>query len=233
VGLHADGAFARFLDVPAYTLYSLPDCVTDRCATAVEPLAIGLHALRRAQLQPGDNVVVLGYGMIGAGVAAVARAIGAGQVVVVEPNRYRAELAGTMGVSEVLANPGADLRREVRARTAGVGADVVIECTGIPNLLGEAIEMTRRGGQVVLCGISHHDSTIATHRLIYFERKILGTLGYRYDHAAVIDLIARGRVDVEPIFGEEISLLDIVGEGFERMLKDPVCPLRIPVVPGP
>ncbi|MDA8398976.1 MAG: alcohol dehydrogenase catalytic domain-containing protein [Actinomycetota bacterium] len=229
VGLHADGAFARFVDVPAYTLFALPNEVSDRCATAVEPLAVGLHALRQAGLRPGENVVVIGYGMIGAGVAALAKSIGAGRVFVVEPNRHRARLAESMGISEVLCNPDLDLRREVRARTR-VGADVVVECSGVPRLLGEAIEATRRGGRVVLCGIGHQEGTIRPSRIVYFERTIVGALGYRFDHGAVIDLLADGRLDMSPVFGEEIALSDIVGGGFERALRESSCPLRVPVV---
>lgn len=230
IGFHSDGAFGRFVEVPAYTLFHLPDLVPDRLGTAIEPLAVGLHALHQADLRPGENVVVIGYGMVGAAVATLASAVGAGRVFVVEPNRHRAELAEQMGNAEVLGGTSLDLRREVRARTK-VGSDVVVDCSGVAGLLGEAIEATRRGGRLVLCGISHQKGSIVPSRVVYFERTIVGALGYRYDHPAVIDLIADGRVDISAAFGEEISLAEIVDGGLERALNDPTCPLRVPVVP--
>ena len=230
VGFHADGAFAQFVEVPAYTLYRLPDNVSDRHGTVVEPLAVALHALRRAEFRAGESVVVMGYGMVGAGVAVIARAIGAGQVLVVEPSRHRAELAERMGIQQVLRGTDLDLRREVRNRT-GVGADLVVDCSGVPSVLGGALDATRRGGRLVLCGISHSDATISPNRIVYFERTITGTLGYRYDHASVIDLLSDGRVDVAPVFGDEVGLSDIVKGGLERALRDPDCPLRVPIVP--
>lgn len=243
IGLQADGAFAPLLEVPAYSLCLVPDAVTDRSAAVVEPLAVGLHALGRGRFRPGDTVVVLGYGMIGAGVAAIARVTGAGQVVVVEPNEHRAALAAAMGATEVLPGVGdgkagggrsgrGDLRREIQARTGGVGADLVIDCTGVPALLGPAVEAARRGGTVVLCGIGHLEAPLTPSRLVYFERSVVGALGYRYDHAAVVALLADGRLDIDPLLGEPIPLSGVVSDGLERMLRDPACPLRVPVTPG-
>jgi (R,R)-butanediol dehydrogenase/meso-butanediol dehydrogenase/diacetyl reductase len=229
VGLHADGAFAPLLVVPDYTLVPVPEGISDENAAVVEPLAVGLHALRQTRMATGDSVVILGFGMIGAACALLARAVGAAQVMVVELSEHRARLAAQLG-ADLVTRPGADLRKTVRARTKGRGADVVLECTGRHDVIGDAIELSRRGGRIGLCGIPHEPSSIRADRIVYFERQIIGCLGYRFDHATVIGLLARGSMDgIKPIFGDPVDLADIVSHGFERMASDPGVPLRIPL----
>lgn len=92
IGYHLDGAFASRVRLPAYTLSSVPDAVGDASAAIVEPLAVGLHALKRARFEAGETVVVIGFGMVGASVAVLARALGAASVVVVEPSAARSVL---------------------------------------------------------------------------------------------------------------------------------------------
>ncbi len=232
VGLHADGAFARFLEVPAYTLFRVPDAVSDREATIVEPLAVGLHALKRARLEAGESVVVIGYGMIGAATAAVAAAVGAGQVLVIEQSASRVRLAETLGTAVVLDPSKSDLRKEVRNRTEGRGADVVVDCTGNPEILATALELTRRGGRLSIPGLAHGTAALSPERFVYFEREIIGSLGYRFDHPAVIQLLLNKRLEVDGMVGDTVSLDRIVTDGFERLLKDPDAPLRIAVVPA-
>ena len=232
VGLHADGAFARFLEVPAYTLFKVPESVPDRSAAIVEPLAVGLHALKRARIEAGEFVVVIGYGMIGAATAAVASAIGAGQVLVIERSASRVRLAEQLGAAAVLDPSTSDLRKEVRSRTEGRGADVVVDCTGNPEILTTALELTRRGGRLSIPGIGHGQASLSPERLVYFEREIIGSLGYRFDHPAVMELLSNQRLVVDGMIGDTVSLNRIVTDGFERVLKDPDAPLRIAVDPA-
>ena len=232
VGRHCDGAFAGLLEVPAYTLYRLPTEVSDRAGAIVEPLAVGLHALRRARFEAGESVVVVGHGMIGAATAAVATAVGAAQVLVVERSAARAEVALALGVRQVLDPARADVRREVRASTGGRGADVVVDCTGNSELLAQSVELARRGGRISVPGIAHQPAGIVPDRLVYFERELIGSLGYRFDHPAVIELLASGRLSVDALFGETLPIGSLVTEGLDRLIRDPSAPLRIPVAPS-
>jgi (R,R)-butanediol dehydrogenase/meso-butanediol dehydrogenase/diacetyl reductase len=229
VGLHADGAFAPLLVVPDYTLVPVPEGIPDENAAVVEPLAVGLHALRQTRVAAGDSVVVIGFGMIGAACALLAREVGAAQVIVIELSEQRARMAARLG-ADLVARPGPDLRKTVRARTSGRGADVVLECSGRHDVIGDAIELSRRGARIGLCGIPHEPSSIRTDRIVYFERQIIGCLGYRFDHETVIGLLARGSIDgIKPIFSDPVDLANIVSHGFERMASDPGVPLRIPL----
>ena len=232
IGLHSDGAFADFLKVPDYTLNRVPDGVDDRSAAIVEPLAVGLHGLRRGRFSAGETVVVVGFGMVGAAVALMASAVGAGRVIVVEASASRAEAARRAGASDVLA-PGEKLRSEVLSLTEGRGADIVLDCTGREAVLPVSVELSRRGGRVVICGLAHEPSAIRADRLVYFEREIIGSLGYRYDHEAVLRLLQAGKLDVGWLFAPAIALEDIVNHGFEAMAGNSGASwLRIPVAIG-
>jgi (R,R)-butanediol dehydrogenase/meso-butanediol dehydrogenase/diacetyl reductase len=168
--------------------------------------------------------------MVGAAVALVASAIGAARVIVVEASAARAETARHAGAADVLA-PGDRLRAEVRALTEGRGADVVVDCTGRQDVLPASVELSRRGGRVVVCGLAHEPSAIRADRLVYFEREIIGSLGYRHDHEAVLRLLATGKLDVAWLFAPAIALEDIVPRGFEAMDSGARW-LRIPVAIG-
>ncbi|MFE5027437.1 zinc-binding dehydrogenase [Streptomyces sp. NPDC056656] len=232
IGLHTDGAFARRLKVPGYTLHRVPDVVSDRAAAVVEPLAVGLHGLRRGRFEAGDSVVVVGFGMIGAAAALLASAIGAARVIVVESAPQRTEAARRAGAHAVLT-PGHELRSQVRELTEGRGADLVVDCTGRADVLPSSLELARRGGRVVICGIAHEPSQIRSDRLVYFERDVVGALGYRHDHEAVLGLLAAGKLDTDWLFAPAIALEDIVKDGFEAMTADAGAAwLRIPVTTG-
>jgi (R,R)-butanediol dehydrogenase/meso-butanediol dehydrogenase/diacetyl reductase len=234
VGLHQDGSFARFLKVPAYCLQSVPATVDDLSATLVEPFAVGLHALRQTRMQAGDLLLVMGYGMIGAGAALLGKALGA-TVVVAERSAHRSDLAVRSGAdhvldAEVLGGDVKDLRNAVRVLSDGRGADVVLECTGRADVLPQAIECARRGGRIGLCGISHEPAGVRTDRLVYFEREIIGCLGYQYNHPAVVNLLASNKLpDLSLLFGKPISLDQVIADGFTPMAYDEDSPLRIPI----
>lgn len=230
VGLHADGAFAPSMVVPDYALVHVPAAVSDRHAATAEPLAVALHALRQTQMSAGDSVLVQGFGMIGAAAAMLARALGASKVIVAEKSVHRAELAATLGADLVLGPDEQDIRKSVRGETQGRGADIVLECTGRGDAIAAAIDFARRGGRIGVCGIPHEPSSIRLDRIVYFERDVVGCLGYRFDHEGVLGLLANGRLSgLDLIYGEPIALARIVPDGLARMATDPAVPLRIPV----
>jgi (R,R)-butanediol dehydrogenase/meso-butanediol dehydrogenase/diacetyl reductase len=229
VGLHSDGAFAPLLAVPDYTLTSVPAHVCDQHAALVEPLAVALHALRRAQFDVGDAVVVVGTGMIGASAVALAQAMGARQIIAVDRSIRRRQLAARLGAHDAVDPSQDDVRATVRRQTDGRGADAVLDCTGHAGALGSAVELARRGGKIVVCGIAHQPSTLSSDRLVYFERELIGSLGYRYDHETTVALVASGRLRLDEMVGSAINLDDIVTAGLMRMDSDAEAPLRIPV----
>lgn len=203
IGLHIDGGFAPLVAVPGYTLVAVPDAVTDEQAALTEPFAVALHGLDRAGATAGDDVLVLGFGPIGAAGALVARALGATPHVVEIDERRRA-LADGLGLATL--DPGDDLARRVRRSLGDGGADVVLESTGVAAVTGMAVECARRGGRVALLGLTKEASLVDTRRMTLFERSLVGSLGYRHDLPRVLKLVGSGLLDPALLIGETVRL---------------------------
>lgn len=219
IGLHSDGGLALRVEVPAYTLVRVPDNVDDRSACLTEPLAVGFHAVSKADLTPGDTVAVVGFGPIGAA-AALAAAMTGARVIIVEPLAKRQVYAETLGFSDVIDPSTADLRGEVRSLTNDLGADAVIDCTGKQMVVPQSLELTRRGGTLVVAGLGEAPASLDFNRIVLFERRVLGSLGYRHDLPRVLDLMATGRLDATRLISDTIPLTDAVDHGLRALAED-------------
>jgi (R,R)-butanediol dehydrogenase/meso-butanediol dehydrogenase/diacetyl reductase len=217
VGLASHGALAPLVTVPAAGLVALPDSVDFVAGALAEPLAVAVHAVRRGGVSAGDRVLVFGAGPIGAAVTLAARAAGAAGVFVSDPVPSRRDRAVAIGATEAFDPAAADVRREVFLRCGRVGPDVVFECTGVPAVITEAVEASRRGGTVVLLGIGHGTAAIRPIAVTAFERTVVGSLGYRHDLPRVIDLIASGVIDPMPLITAIVPLEDVVSAAFEPL----------------
>lgn len=219
IGLSSDGAFAERVRIPAYCAVPLPDGVSDRAGALLEPLAVGLHALTRGGARPGDVVAVLGFGPIGAATAAVGRAIGL-DIEVCEPNEARRARAVAHG-HRVFEVDGSRQGEATRRRFP-----VVVDATGSTTALPAAIELTARGGTVVVAGVAAAASTVDTSRLVLFERSVRGALGYVHDLPRVGSLIATGKLDVDGLVTRVVTLDQLPGE-IERLAASPGGDLKV------
>ena len=230
VGLASPGAFADRVTVPIAGLTRLPDNVSDEMAAVAEPLAVGLHAVTRAGVRPGDNVLVVGGGPIGVAVVLAARIAGAAGLYVSEPLAGRRELLLKLGVTEAYDPRETDVRREVFVRTGRIGPDVVIDATGVPALAGQAVSTVRRGGRVVLAGVGHGSVEFDMGQLVFYERSVVGTLGYNFDIPRVIDLMSTGRLDASALVTGRFSLAD-GAEVFADLAADRARHLKVLLTP--
>ncbi|WP_211260439.1 alcohol dehydrogenase catalytic domain-containing protein [Amycolatopsis jejuensis] len=230
LGLAADGAFASHVTVPAEGLVPIPDGVSDEMAALAEPLAVGLHAIRRADVHPGDHVLLLGAGPIGVAALLSAKLAGAAGIYVSEPVPGRARTAAEIGATEVYDPAVTDVRREVFLRTGRVGPDVVVEATGRPELVELAVRTVRRGGRVVLCGISGASASLPITQIVPFERTVAGSLGYNFDIPRVLDLIATARLDPSPLL-TGIRPLSAGPDAFAELAADRGRHLKILLTP--
>ena len=137
------GAFAEFVRVDAAQSIALPHDVGDLGAL-IEPLAVGLHTVVAAELDPGDRVLVVGAGPVGLAVSTWARRLGAGDIVVSDPVPARRAGASSFGASAVV-DPSTD--------ELGSGYDVVFECVGAAGLIESAVGVIRPQGRVVVAGV--------------------------------------------------------------------------------
>jgi (R,R)-butanediol dehydrogenase/meso-butanediol dehydrogenase/diacetyl reductase len=218
-----DGAFAPFLRVeyPKEMLFKLPQTISFDEGALVEPLATSLHAVRMSRLGIGDNMVILGAGMIGLGVLQFARIGGAGKVIVIEVSEKKRMVASEMGADMVL-NPlteGDALRDRIFGMTGGIGADVVFECAGVPSTFQSSASLVKSGGQVILVGINDKEVPINPFSLVLWEVEMKGALGYYDEFALVIDFLEKRKVRTEGLISDRISLEDLVEKGFHRILS--------------
>ncbi|MEW1722526.1 alcohol dehydrogenase catalytic domain-containing protein [Streptomyces sp. NPDC093109] len=230
VGLASPGAFAERVTVPLAGLTRLPGNVSDEMGALAEPLAVGLHAVTRAGVAPGDNVLVVGGGPIGVAVVLAARVAGAAGLYVSEPLAGRRELLEGLGVTETFDPRTADVRREVFLRTGRVGPDAVIDATGVAALAGQAVATVRRGGRVVLAGVGRGQAGIDMGQLVLYERSVLGTLGYRFDIPRAIGLMSTGRLDATALLTGRFPLDGGVGV-FEDLAADRARHLKVLLTP--
>lgn len=230
-GLMNDGAFAELVNVPAELLYKLPAGFPAEAGALIEPLAVGMHAVKKAGSLLGRNVVVVGAGTIGLCTIMCARAAGAAQVIALEMSSARKAKALEVGASLVLDPKECDALAEIRARTHGLGADVSFECIGNKHTAKLAIDVVRNAGKSVLVGIFEEPSSFNFFELVSTEKQVVGALAYNGEFADVIAFIADGRLDVEPLITGRIGLEDIVGRGFEELVNNKEHNVKIIVSP--
>ena len=226
IGLASDGAFAPVVRVPITGLIRLPPTVSEQFGAVAEPLAVGLHAVKRGRVSPGDRVLVLGGGPIGVAVVLAALVAGASEVFVSEPQSLRRHVLGLIGVDEAFDPTVVDIRREIYLRTNRTGPDVVFECTGISSQLSLAVETARRGGRIVVVGIGQGKSEFETARFVLLEKELIGTLGYNFDIESVVSLMERGRINPSHMITRVIPL-DAVTGYFQEQLNSPYVDVKV------
>ena len=155
---HLLGGYGEFhYLLPRTTIFKLPDDLpTESVIGAGCALITAIHGVERTGIAWRDNVVVQGAGPVGIAALAVAKSAGAGQVIVIGGPKHRLEMAQRFGADHLIniddvREPQARLEA-VRQLTGGYGADVVLECVGIPNAVVEGMELCRDGGKYLVLG---------------------------------------------------------------------------------
>lgn len=198
VGVNRDGGFAEYCLAPAAQVYRLPEGLSLEAGAFAEPVACCLHGLDRCGLRPGERVLVLGGGAIGQIMVQLCRSAGADQIVVSEPVPGRRELALKSGADRVL-DPASDDVVAAAAELTGGGADLVIECSGTTSAVEQGVRAARRGGRVLLFGVTAKDAVASVHPYEVFLRElsIFGSFVNPFTHARAISALASGRVKPE------------------------------------
>ena len=198
----ADGAFARYVLARAGSLLPLPPGLPARRAALAEPLAVALHGITRAGVVPGDAVMVIGAGPIGALSIAALVARGIGPVVAVEPGERRRQLAGALGAAEVLGPEDLEVFPAWEPeRTARRAVDVVLECSGKRSAMEAGFHQLRRGGTLALVGAGVDQPRFDPNRFILNELSVVGS--FVYDEGGFADALA---MLADPAFPSELLI---------------------------
>jgi (R,R)-butanediol dehydrogenase / meso-butanediol dehydrogenase / diacetyl reductase len=215
----SSGGLAELAVVREYQVARLPDAVSDVQGAAVEPAAVALYGVERASIPAGGRVLIAGSGPIGALAALAAAAVGAGQVVIAEPNPNRAAFAETLGVGPVVTATGEELKERLKELTDGEGVDAAIECAGKEAALNACIDAVRPQGVVVQTGLHVRPATTLPETWSLKDLRIEGTWCYNVtDWPRVIRLISSGKYPVEKVVTSRLSFSSIVSDGFDRLI---------------
>ncbi|MFZ5974884.1 MAG: 2,3-butanediol dehydrogenase, partial [Bacillota bacterium] len=231
-GLMADGAFAEYVNVPANILYKVPDNVSMEAAALIEPMAVGVHAVKLSQLEPGDTVVIFGAGTIGLVTLQAALAGGAGKVYVIEIAEARKKMAAENGATLVIDPTKEDPVAKVKELTGGLGADVAFECIGNHKTAVQAVDIVRKAGTIMMVGIFEQPSEIYFQNMTFTEKKIIGSLAYNGEFEAAINFLSDGRMKAEPLITGKIKLDDLIEKGFEELVNNKDKNIKIIVTPN-
>jgi L-iditol 2-dehydrogenase len=234
-----DGAFADHIAIPPLALAGgnlvhVPDAVPDDAATLSEPLSCALNAQKLAGVKPGDRVLIVGGGPLGALHAELAKALGAAHVMIVQRSEPRLSLLRQLRAVQVIDGAHEDVAAAVWQQTDGLGADVVIVCAPERKAQEQAVGLARKGGAVSLFASlpkGASDITLDSRLIHYGELRLIGASDSRPEHVVqVLELMAEGRIDWERLISHRLPLTEIQA-GLALMQNKQS--LKVLVYPGP
>ena len=200
LGCQRDGAFSTYFTMPVERLYDGKGVSPEELA-CIEPFCISLHGVSRANIQPGDKVLVVGAGTIGVNAAKAAMLKG-GDVTICDVAENKLKIAQErIGVPHtILNNDPATFMDKVKAATNGDGFDVTIECVGLPSTFQNCIDAACFAGKMVLIGVGKRNLDF---NFTLIQKKELNVYGSRNslkdDFLWTIDKVKSGELDLHKI----------------------------------
>jgi len=204
---HLFGGWAEMMYVlPGTFMFRVPTKLSDEEAVLAEQMAVAYGAFGRAfqgpnskeGYAPADTVVIQGIGPLGICNAFMAKMLGAARIIAIDKSEYRLKLAKQLGVNETISlNESASQQERIQKvlnLTQGLGADLVVECTGDPNILSEGLDMLRLGGTYLVEGafVEEAGTTISASRQIVAKNaRIIGAAGMPFQaYGRVLQMMA-------------------------------------------
>ncbi|TYG34335.1 zinc-binding alcohol dehydrogenase family protein [Lonepinella koalarum] len=205
IGVHEDGTFSEFVAVPEQNILPVDNNVDDITAALIEPYAISAHAVRRANITQDDDVLVVGAGPIGLGVAAIAHADGA-NVVIADTSEERLQHIQKQ-LPVVTLNP---LLENVETKFNGKLASVVIDATGNANAMNNSVSLIRHGGRIVFVGLHKGNLEFSDPDFHKKETTMMGSRNATFeDFEKVQRLMAEGKLSADMMLTDTFTYDEI------------------------
>jgi threonine 3-dehydrogenase len=220
IGVDRDGAFAEYVSMPEYNVWRLDPRIPDVSAAIFDPLGNAVHTVMAAGVSV-KTVVITGVGSIGLMAISVARAAGALSIYAIDVNPARLALAERLGADAAFLSTRPNLIEEIRGRTNGDGADVLLEMSGSASAIDTGLQLVRNGATAALLGIPSDAIKLnLADRVIFKGATLLGINGRRmfetwYQTEA---LVKSGRVDPRSIITHVLPYTEF-DEAFALMEK--------------
>ncbi|MDE2768210.1 MAG: NAD(P)-dependent alcohol dehydrogenase [Chloroflexota bacterium] len=220
------GAFVEFVAHPADFAYRIPDHVSYDEAALIEPLSVGHFAARRGQARLGDRAAILGAGPIGLMTLLALQSQGIHDVTLVDVEPFRLDKALELGAADAI-----DASAEDVGQTRAARFDLVFETAGNSTTLTQTTRIARRGGRVVLVGMTDADLTpIDTNELVDKALDIAGVFRYANTWPLAVDLLSRGAVDLKPLITGHYPL-EAAGQALESARTRKDANIKVMVTP--
>ena len=202
-----DGCFAEYVVVPDYILYRMPDSVTFTQAAMIEPLSVAYHAATRTPVTPNDSVLVVGIGTIGLLTMQVVRSFGAKQIIAVDIDDKRLELARQNGATHTVNSLAPDALEQILALTEdGQGVDIAMDATGIETTVNLCIKSVHLDGRVVLIGNLAQSMNFPLQHVVTRQISLFGSCASAGEYPQCLELIASGQVEVDSMISKIVPL---------------------------
>lgn len=221
---HIDGGFAERVVVPETHCYTLNDGLDFGAGALVEPLAVGAQAVSRVGAVSGAKILVTGGGTIGQMVLAVAKANGATDITLADPEEYPRSFAADHGAKQTIDPTVPGISEKL---FADGGYDIVFEASGSPAALAFAYEVVGRGGTIVQIGTQPKSVTLPANLAMSKELMILGSFRYAHVYPQVLDIMRAGLVNVEDMISVVYPFAETKGAMERAVAKDRVVKVQI------
>jgi L-iditol 2-dehydrogenase len=209
MGFQTTGTASEYFAVDAKKVLKLPQGISFDMGAMIEPLAVAVHALSRGGDVKGKKVLVLGAGPIGNLVAQAAKGQGAELVMITDLSEYRLQIAKSCGIDYCINTKNQDLEKTLSDNFGPYKADLILECIGIEITMTQAIHNARKGTDIIVVGVFGNKPKVDLGLVQDRELRLIGTLMYQErDYIKAIELIAKGKIKLEPLITDHFSIKD-------------------------
>jgi 2-desacetyl-2-hydroxyethyl bacteriochlorophyllide A dehydrogenase len=224
------GGFTPYFVVSENWVHRLPDFVSYEEGALLEPLAVAVHAARKAQLDLGHSAAIFGAGGIGLFLLQVVKAAGCGAVFIVDILEHRLKTAMSLGANLTMNAFEEDPVEKIFKETEGLGVDRSFEAVGLEKTLQQSVQSLKKGGICVLIGLFEDPLNVNFPVNLFAQREIQvrGCRGYCGDFQVALELIKSGQVKLKPLISHQLPLNDLP-RAFEILL-DPKAQARKVVI---
>lgn len=205
-----DGAWAEYVAIRSDFLHKLPAGMSFEQGALLEPLSVGMHAMKRGGVTSADRLLVTGLGPIGLLAVQAARLYGVKEIYATDVIPFRQKLAMEMGVTAVIDPSRENLSARLDELTGGEGVDVVVETSGNARAINQTVKSVKRGGRIVFIGMPAEDEVpIDINQLIDSELNVYGVFRYANTYPSAIRALSRSGIDIEKVITHKFALKDI------------------------
>jgi threonine 3-dehydrogenase len=216
LGIDTEGCFAHYVAVPEENVWPVHPDIPDHIAAIFDPLGNAMHTVMAAGVS-GRSVLITGVGIIGLMAVTIARAAGAGKILVADVSAVRLERAKSLGADGAFDSRDDDWPKKARDLTHDQGPEVLLEMSGHPKAIRQGFAALRNGGTAALLGLPSEPVALDLPNDIIFKgATVLGINGRKMFETwyQVENFLLSGRLNLEPIVTHRLPLAD-----FERGLK--------------